>query len=566
VKRLIPRTSLSRMVAATVLLIVLAFLGGFLFYPLGHVFKGAFFPDGGFSLAFFRNIIANPVMREAVLNSFLLAIVTTAMSAALAIPLAFVTVRYKFPAKGLLTGLLLVPMIMPPFVGAIGMRQFMARFGSVNLLLMDAGIISSPINWLGGAQFWGIVIIEVLHLYPIMYLNVAAALANIDPSMEEAAINMGSNARSLFRRVTLPLMMPGLFAGAVIVFIWTLTDLGTPLVFQFRRVIAVQIFDRVTDLSSNPEGYALVVFVVILTLITFITSKHFFGRKAYGSLTKGGRGTSEKTPGFLGKAVIIGLLLSVIGIACLPHLAVVLTSVRAKWFMTVLPESYTARYYMDALGHELTLPSIRNSIFFSGMSTMVDVVLGVAVAWLLVRKRIKGAAVLDALVMLHLAIPGLVLAFGYVGSFSGTFLDPRDNPVPLLVIAYAVRRLPYMVRAAYAGFQQISVTLEEAAANLGSSGLRVLRRITLPLMSANLIAGGILAFSFAMLEVSDSLILALKEQFFPITKAIYQLMGRIEDGPFIASALGVWAMIFLSLSLITASTLLGRKMGMLFRI
>jgi len=153
-----------------------------------------------------------------------------------------------------------------------------------------------------------------------------------------------------------------------------------------------------------------------------------------------------------------------------------------------------------------------------------------------------------------------------VAAFSPTFLNPRENPVPLLVAAYAIRRLPYMVRAAYAGFQQINVTLEEAAVNLGSSTLRSLRRVTLPLISANLIGGGILAFAFAMLEVSDSLVLAMKERFFPITKAIYQLLGRIGDGPYIASALGVWAMVFLALSLMTAGVLLGRRMGQLFRV
>ena len=196
----------------------------------------------------------------------------------------------------------------------------------------------------------------------------------------------------------------------------------------------------------------------------------------------------------------------------------------------------------------------------------MDIVLGVMIAYVLVRRRFPGADVLDALVMLPLAIPGLVLAFGYVATFSGTPLNPRENPIPLLVIAYAVRRLPYMVRAAYAGFQQINVTLEEAARNLGSTTFRALRRVTLPLISANLIGGGILAFSFAMLEVSDSLILAIKEQFFPITKAIYQLLARIEDGPYIASALGVWAMVFLALSLITAGVLMGRRMGQLFRV
>jgi len=541
-------------------------LAVFLFYPLLYVFREAFFPGGEFSLGFFGTIFTNPITRESVLNSFLLGAVATVLTAALAIPLAFVTVRYSFPAKGLLTGLLLVPMIMPPFVGAIGMRQFLARFGSINLLLMGAGLISSPIDWLGGWRFWGVVILEVLHLYPIMYLNVSAALANIDPSLEEAARNMGSSGLRLFRRITLPLMMPGLFAGSVIVFIWAFTDLGTPLVFEYRRVITVQIFDRVTALSENPEGYAMVVVVIALTLLTFLASKRVFGRRHYESLSRGGVGAVQRKPGALGTAAIVAFILAVVGVACLPHLSVVLTSLRQKWFMTVLPEGYTLAYYRGALGHSLTVPSIRNSILYSSLSTVVDIVLGITIAYVLVRKRFRGADLLDAVVMLPLAIPGVVLAFGYVACFAGTFLDPRENPVMLLVMAYAVRRLPYMVRAAYAGFQQVSASLEEAAVNLGSPPRRALRRITVPLISANLIAGGILAFSFAMLEVSDSLILAIKERFYPITKAIYTLVFRIGDGPYIASALGVWAMAFLALALLTAGVLMGRRMGQIFRI
>ena len=549
-----------------ILTAVLLTLGAFLFYPLAYVFRGALFPEGRFSLAFFANALASPILREAAANSFFIATVTTVLTVALAIPLAVIIVRYAFPGKALLTGLLLVPMIMPPFVGAIGMRQFLARFGSVNLMLLNAGLISTPIDWLGASRFWGVVLMEVLHLYPIMYLNVAAALANVDPSLQEAATNLGSSPWRRFRRVTLPLMMPGVFAGGIIVFIWAFTDLGTPLVFEYRRVLAVQIFDRVTDLSDNPEGYVIVVLVLVLTLIAFLAGKRLFGTQAYATIGKGGARATEKQISLTGKLCILALLGTVIVVASLPHVAVVLTSIRAKWFMTVLPESYTIRYYGDALGHDLTLPSIKNSIMLSSMSTVVDIVLGVAVAYVLVRRRFRGADVLDALVMLPLAIPGLVLAFGYVAAFADTPLDPRQNPMPLLVIAYAMRRLPYMVRAAYAGFQQVGVSLEEAAINLGSSGLRVLRRITLPLMSANLIAGAVLAFSFAMLEVSDSLVLAMREHSFPITKAIYQLLNRIEDGPYIASALGVWAMLFLATALVTAGTLLGRRMGQLFRV
>ena len=146
------------------------------------------------------------------------------------------------------------------------------------------------------------------------------------------------------------------------------------------------------------------------------------------------------------------------------------------------------------------------------------------------------------------------------------YLDPRTNPTFLLIVSYSVRRLPYIVRSAYAGFQQTSVVLEEASANLGATPLRTLRRITLPLVAANLVAGCILTFSFAMLEVSDSLILAQRDQYFPITKQIWQLMGRIDpSAPFIASALGVVGMAILTTSLLIAGKLMGKKMGQLFR-
>ncbi len=548
------------------LIAVAAFLGIFLFYPLLYVFREAFFADGHFSTAYFRHLFANPASRTAIANSFWLALATTMVTALIAIPLALLTTRFSFPGKTLLAGLLMLPMIMPPFVGAIGMRQLLARFGSVNLLLMEGGLIAAPIDWLGSARFWGVVIVEALHLYPIFYLNPSAALANVDPALEEAALNLGSSRLRTFRRVTAPLMMPGLFAGAILVGLWAFTDLGTPLIFEYRQVMAVQIFDRATDIAENPEGHALVVIMFVITTTIFLTGKKFFGAKGYETVGKGSTGAQEKALGTVAGTLSMLALAGVVMIACLPHLAVILTSLREKWFMTVLPAGYTFEYYEKALGHNLTLPSIRNSILLSTLSATLDIVLGVAIAYLLARRKFKGANLLDAAVMLPLAVPGVVIAFGYLGCFSGTVLDPRTNPMPLLVIAYSVRRLPYMVRVAYGGFLQISPALEEAAINLGSSLFRTVRKITLPLVSANIIAGAILVFSFAMLEVSESLILAVKEQYFPITKAIYQLMGRIEDGAFIASALGVWSMVFLAIALLTAGLLLGRKLGQLFRV
>ncbi len=549
--------------------LLLLFFGLFLFYPVGYLLKGAFGPEGHFTLKYFGLLLTSPLQHEALANSFIIAIATTVLTTLLALPLAHLMTRFSFRGQTWISGLLLLPMIMPPFVGAIGLRQLLAKFGSLNLLLMKLGLLApnAPIDWLGQG-LGGVIVLQVMNLYPILFLNVSAAMANVDPSLREAAQNLGAGGWRLFRTITLPLILPGYFAGAILVFIWSFTDLGTPLIFGFSRVVPVQIFDSLNDLNTNPLGYALVVFVLLLTLALFLVSKQVLAGKRYEMMGRGHTGDSESEATgrqTLGIWLVMGV---VIFLSLLPHLAVLVHSFSARWFFSVLPGDWTMANYHEVFGAGLTASSIRNSLFFSSLSALLDLVLGVLIAWLLTRKRIPWAGLLDALAMLPLALPGLVLAFGYVAGFDWNipWLNPRKNPTLLLIVSYSVRRLPYIVRSAYAGFQQTSITLEEASANLGASPWRTLRKITLPLIMANLIAGTILTFSFAMLEVSDSLILAMREQYYPITKMIWQFIGRIDpNAPSVACALGVVGMVILALSLLAAGKLLGKKMGQLFR-
>jgi iron(III) transport system permease protein len=544
---------------------VVGFFFVFLFYPLAYVLKKGLWPQGELTFTFVTTVFANPVVRQSFVNSLFLATTTTCLTFVFCLPLALLASRTRFVGQAALTGLCLVPLVLPPFVGAIGMKQLLARFGSVNLLLMKSGAIDSPIDWLGDARFWGVVILQVLHLYPIMYLNLVASLSGVDPALEEAATNMGSSRWATFRKVTLPLAAPGVFAGAVIVFIWALTDLGTPLVFELQEVLSVQIFSRVTDMEENPEGYALVLWVLLMTASGFVAARYLFGRKRSAQAAKGGISSDRRKLGGASLAGAYILFGGVIFISVLPHLAVVLTSLRDEWFLSVLPQSLTGSHYEAALAHPLAMSSIRNSLFLAGGATMLDALLGVAIAYLLARVEFRGTAVLDAVTMLPLALPGIVVAFGYLGAFGDTFLDARADPTVLLIVAYSVRRLPYMVRSAYAGFSQVDQNLEEASWNLGASSFRTLWRVTLPLVAVSILAGGILAFAFAMLEVSDSLILALREKHYPITKAIYMLLGRLRDGPELACALGVWAMMFLGGALLFAHRILGKRMGDLFK-
>ena len=289
---------------------------------------------------------------------------------------------------------------------------------------------------------------------------------------------MGASGPRLFRTVTMPLMMPGYFAGAIIVFIWAFTDLGTPLIFNYSRVVPVVIFDAVGDIHENPMGFAMVVLVLVLTVFFFLLSKKLLGAGSSHQMMSRGHviGAQKPMNGRFVPLAWLGLIV-LVAFALLPHISVLLSSIADRWFMSVLPTAYTGKYYDAVFTHNLTMSSIRNSFFLSSLSTVLDIVIGVGIAYLLARKVFPGKDLLDALAMLPLALPGLVLAFGYVGSFSGTFLDVKVNPMPLLVIAYAIRRLPYMIRAAYAGFKQTSEALEEESDNLGASPARRLRKI-----------------------------------------------------------------------------------------
>lgn len=564
---------MSRPLAIAIYVLTAGFFACFFLYPIWHTVREAFVtPEGRLTGAYLAELFRNPLYLEGLANSFWMGLFSTLLAILIALPLALVNHGWKFPGRELLNALVLVPLILPPFVGALGIRQFLGQAGVLNAFLIDLGLMdpSQPHDWLGEGRLAGIVLMNALHLYPIAYLNLTAALANLDPALEEAAENLGCHGFRRFVRVTLPLIMPGLFAGGTLIFIWSFTELGVPLVFDYDRVTSVQIFEGIKDLSGNPFPYALVVVMLAATTLLYLAGKWLFGRDNFAGSGRASTGRHLRPAGGGRSVFAVGLFSLVTLVAILPHLGVILLSVAGDWYQTILPTGLTGQHYLDALGHPLTLSSIGNSLRYASLATLVDLILGIGIAYVVVRTRLPGRQLLDAMAMMPLAVPGLVLAFGYLAMTregqAFDFLIRAEDPLLILVIAYAIRRLPYIVRSAAAGFQQTSVSLEEAAQNLGCPPLKSLRRITLPLISANLIAGGLLAFSFAMLEVSDSLILAEQQQHFPITKAIYALVNSLGTGPNLASALGVWAMVFLAVTIVGAGLILGKRLGALFRV
>jgi iron(III) transport system permease protein len=545
----------------------------FFFWPIVIVIQGGFIDASNrFTLDYVAEVFRNPVYLDGLQNALGVGVFTTLLCLAIALPLAYVSDRYHFFGKKLLGSLVLLPIMLPPFVGAIGIRQILGQYGVLNALLVHLGWLDEgmTIDWLGEGRFWGIVILSALGLYPIMYLNLLASFAQIDPAMEEAASNLGASRWKRFWKITLPLVGPGLFAGCTIVFIWSFTELGVPLVFDYDRVIAVQIFKGIKEIGGNPFPYAMVGVMLFVSAMAYLVGKVLLGGKGYAMMSKASHAGSTENLSWKGQMLCFGLFAGITGLALFPHLALVIISFSADWYGTLLPQHWTLDNYELALGSSLTVPAIRNSVIYSSLAMLLNVAFGVGIAFLLTRSSIKGKTLLDVCVMLPLAVPGIVIAFGYLAMTQEgrlfSFLNPIENPTALLIIAYAIRKLPFVVRSAVAGLQQSSVTYEEAAQNLGCPPFKTAMRITMPLILASLIAGAILAFSQSMLEVSDSLMLAQKQQFYPITKAIYELLGFLGDGRFIASALGVWAMAFLALTIFGANRLLGKKLGSVFRL
>lgn len=591
---------------------ILAILAIFLIWPILLTVRGGFIgPDGGFTLDYFiapgTGVLRDPLYLRGLLNAFLIAVCTTLLCLIITLPMAAIATKRDFPGKTLVSALILVPLILPPFVGAIGLRAILGRTGSLNAFLQWIGVLSPDqpgIDFLAAqfyipglgefnGVFFAVVLMEALHLYPILYLNITASMANLDPSLDEAALNLGAGKWRRFFKCTLPLILPGIFAGATIVFIWSFTELGTPLMFEYTEVTPVQVFYGLTEISSSQRPFALVVVMLVSALGLYMLGKFAFGGRAYEMQSKAQHAQAlKKLTGFKAFAAA-SLFLGITALAILPHLGVILNSLSGMtagndWYRTVLPQSLTTEHYEGMLQHSMAVPSIINSLIYALSAMVLAVILGLAIAYLTVRVKIRGGWLLDALGMLPLAVPGLVMAFGYVAmSLEWPFKPMSDffaargmdtvsgllqvrgeapNPLVFLIVAYTIRRLPYILRSASAGLEQTSGQLEEAALNLGASLMTAIRRIVVPLILANLIAGGILVFAFAMLEVSDSLILAERSQHFPVTKAIWTLYNRLGDGQYIASAMGVWGMALLAVTLVGASVLMGKKLGAIFRV
>lgn len=521
----------------------------FILGPILFVFVGAFRSGLSWGVDNFLRYWAIPSMRKGLVNALLAGVYTTFLASVIGLPVAYIMTRYRFPGQKLFRVLLTLPLIMPPFIGAFSMVVMLGRNGIVTNLLRDLLTLKLSEGFIT-PSLMSVVLIQSTHLWPLIYLNTSASLGKIDPSLEESARNLGASGLQLFSRITLPLALPGYVAGAFLTFVWSLSDIGSPIMLSFRNYAPSQAFWELVRVQGVVE-YASVI-CVILTVISIsllVLVNRFIGLREYASVRVGA--ASSTIVKNTGRRLTVGIyvfLLFVVGLSVLPHMGtfIVAFTELPRYGSWVL-QGLNLEGWTTILSRSETQHLVINSVIYASLAGVIDVVLGAVIGYLLVRKRYVGRSLLDVMSMLPLAVPGVVIALGYLFIFSTRLLGTNFRLSSLwfiLVIAYSMRRLPYSVRSSHAALQQIHISLEEAAQNLGASRMWTLVKVTVPLMSAGIFAGGTMSFLTAFTEVSTSLMIQplygpLGTHARPITLGIYTEIQRGAGGYAAAGALGV---------------------------
>ena len=544
-------------------------VGGLLFllcagilYPLLQVLSVALVEDGWPTARPLLAFFGRSLFVEALMNTLLSGVLAVVFGSVIGVPLALLTVRYSFPGRAVLGTLAVLPLVIPPFVGAVAFQQILGRSGTVNLLLLEHFGFTVP--FMDGLT--GVILVQTLHYFPFIMLNTAASLAALDRSLEEAAQNLGSTGFRLFRRVLLPLALPGYAAGALLTFIRVIDDLGTPLMLNYTKLLAPQAYVRVTTVGlTDVDGYVICVILVALSLLALWASKRALSRGEFAQSQRGGEAPAVRLSR-RGRAGAYSVAVVLLGPALLPHVGIVLLSVSKLWSLSPLPTVYTAANYDEILFRAPHF--IWNTLRYALLAAGIDVVLGAVIGWLLLRGRARGRQWLDLIATMPLAIPGVVIAVGYLRVFHGWSVPGLGAPLTstwlVLVIVYAMRRLPYTVRGAYAALQQLPVDLEEAGQNLGANRARTFVKITLPLMARGLLAGGLLAFISSAVDLSATILLVPRVELGPLSYGIYLYMqSAVGRGP--GAALGVVAILLVAAGTWAATALTRRSGGALFR-
>jgi len=554
----LPRASLATLGFA----LIWTFLIVFVFYPLTRIFYDAFTNEAGqFTLANFYEFFTDSFYLRSLWKSLVLGVAAVITTSVVGIAVAYLLIRYEFPYRNLFSYLTMLPMILPPLVGVLGFVFILGRAGTVNVLLFDWFDVQQPVNFMYGVH--GVLLVETVHLFPMMTLSILDALARVDPSLEEAAEGMGATGWRRFWDVTLPLTTPGYISGALLVFIWTFADFITPLVLGVQDLLAPQAYLNIVQFVDRRifrMGIVISALLVLLAIVFVLAARQYVAIKDYSSLAYSK--VERRRLGPVKRWLAVGFLSLLLFVSFAPQVGVLLAAVGRGWSLTPFPVQYTLEFF-EQVSVE-TPKFIVNSLVFCGIAVILCLVIGVPMAWIMGRTSAPGRGAMDALTTLMLAIPGTAVGIAYVRAFNFPlpFIDvPLIGMWIILPLVLTVRRLPYTVRGSYSSLLLVHKSMEEAAENVGATKLRTFRDITVPLVWKGIFVGALFSFITSIQEASSTIFLTLGgQEMIPFGIFTFYIAGSQSQ----AAALGVILIVVCAVSLFVVNRIAGTRVGGLF--
>ncbi|MGC5029870.1 ABC transporter permease [Micromonospora sp. DT229] len=519
-------------------------LYGYVVHPMFATFSESVSENG--TRNYLQFFTSSGVARESLFTSLFISAASVLLCGIVGVTMAFLLKRFSFRGRRLIEAIILVPAALPPLIGAVSFQLLYSNIGILPRGLQAIFGTERPILAFDGIA--GVLVVHTFTMYPFFYLAAAAALAGMDPSVEEAAYNLGAGRVRVWRTVLLPMLTPAMVSASLLVFMTSLASYTAPLLFNVSQTMTMQIYINRTN-GDLPMASAYASVLGIVSIIFLLAMRWYEGRRSYQSQSKGISANRRELNNPIGRwlAPIASVLATMVLLAPVATIALVAFSENRTWTTQVLPETYTLDNFVTIFSDPKAFEPILNSLQMSLLAAVGCVVIGVLVAYAVRRLKFFGRGLLDVAVMIAWALPGTVVAINLISAFSTgnafSFGQVLIGTFWILPLAYFVRFLPIVFRSSSAALALIDPSLEEAARNLGASWLRAFYTITVRLMLPGVLAGALLAFVHGVGEFVAS-VLIYTSSTVPISVAINNRMYSFELGTAAAYGMLQVALIF----------------------
>ena len=511
-------------IMVTTIVVLITFLTLFILYPLAILLVDSFVSDSGLTLDIFRRIFRMPTFTRAIGNTLKIGFVVGIFSALIGLLFAYVEVYVKMNrfVGGLFKVVSMLPVVSPPFVLSLSMIMLFGKAGIITRFLL--GIYDNSVY-----GYWGIVIVQTLTFFPVCYMMLKGLLKNIDPSLEEAARDMGASRMKVFTSVTLPLMLPGLGNAFLVTFIESIADFANPMIIGGSYdTLATTIYLQITGAYDKAGAAAMAVVLLCITLLMFAVQKYYLEARTAATLTgKASRGRmliedrSVRAP----LTVLCGLAA---GFVILMYICVPIGSFFPTWGFKFFP--LTGKWFGLVFSRYHGFQAFRDSFVLSLIAAPVTALLSMIISYLVVKRKFRSKGFIEAVSMLAMAVPGTVLGVGYIrgfasGVFHTGFLQGLYGTGLILIIVFVVRSLPTGTRSGISALRQIDKSIEESAYDMGADSFKVFMTVTLPLIKDSFLSGLVTAFVRSITAIS-AIILLVTPQFLLITVQINEFAEK----------------------------------------